>query len=164
MGCGREPGWSLTAAERRELQQRIRDGETFEAAAAAVGGASQAVQRLLGRTGGVKPRTKAPPAPGLSLAEREEISRGLLAAESCRVICGAPEAQCVAGVAGRGGEWGATPRSGVAGRRAGRPVRATSKARATGALSAAAAGSGAAARPAPGAATDRPPAPGRLSP
>jgi len=76
MGCGREPGWSLTAAERRELQQRIRGGETFEAAAAAVGCASKWVQRLLVRTGGVKPRTK----------PRPEISRGLLAAESCRVI------------------------------------------------------------------------------
>ena len=86
MECGREPGWSLTAAERTELQQRIRGGETFEAAAAAVGCASKSVQRLLVRTGGVKPRTKLRPALRLSLAEREEISRGLLAAESCRVI------------------------------------------------------------------------------
>src|SRR5262249_26219143 len=86
MGCGREPGWSLTAAERAELQQRIRDGETFEAAAAAVGCSAKSVQRLLVRTGGVKPGTRPRARLRLSLAEREEISRGLLAAESCRVI------------------------------------------------------------------------------
>ena len=37
MGGGRERGGSLTAAERAELLRRIRDGETFEGAAAAVG-------------------------------------------------------------------------------------------------------------------------------
>ena len=42
-------------------------------------------QRLLVKTGGVKPRST-PSAWRLSLPEREEISRGLLANDSCRVI------------------------------------------------------------------------------
>jgi IS30 family transposase len=44
------------------------------------------VQRLLVKTGGVKPRAKPQSALRLSLPEREEISRGLLAGESCRCI------------------------------------------------------------------------------
>jgi IS30 family transposase len=44
------------------------------------------VQRLLVKTGGVKPRSTPQSALRLSLPEREEISRGLLAGDSCRVI------------------------------------------------------------------------------
>jgi IS30 family transposase len=44
------------------------------------------VQRLLVRTGGVKPRIKPRARLRLSLGEREEISRGLMAAESLRMI------------------------------------------------------------------------------
>ena len=86
MGGGREPGGSLTAAERADLLARIRDGQTFEGAAAAVGCSSKSVQRLLVRTGGVKPRIKPRARLRLSLGEREEISRGLMAAESLRMI------------------------------------------------------------------------------
>jgi IS30 family transposase len=86
MDGGREPGGSLTAVERAELLRRIRDGETFEAAARAVGCSSKSVQRLLVRTGGVKPRTMARALLWLSWAEREEISRGLMAGESLRGI------------------------------------------------------------------------------
>jgi IS30 family transposase len=44
------------------------------------------VQRLLVKTGGVKSRAKPQSALRLSLPEREEISRGLLAGDSCRGI------------------------------------------------------------------------------
>jgi IS30 family transposase len=44
------------------------------------------VQRLLVRSGGVKPRIKPRARLRLSLGEREEISRGLMAAESLRMI------------------------------------------------------------------------------
>ncbi|HEY8200908.1 MAG TPA: IS30 family transposase [Actinomycetota bacterium] len=73
-------------AERLELQRRIREGETFETAAAAVGCSTKSVQQLLARTGGVKPRTTPRSALRPSLGEREEISRGLLGGESCRSI------------------------------------------------------------------------------
>ena len=52
----------------------------------AVGCSAKSVQRLLEKTGGLKPRTKPQSALRLSLPEREEISRGLLAGNSCRMI------------------------------------------------------------------------------
>jgi len=87
MGGGRERGGSLTAAERAELLRRIRDGETFEGAAAAVGCSSKSVQRLLARSGGVKCRARPRARLRLSLAEREEISRGLIAEDTQEGSC-----------------------------------------------------------------------------
>jgi IS30 family transposase len=63
-------------------------GETFARAAAAVGCSTKSIQRLLARTGGLKRRTQPRALLRLSLAEREEISRGIGAAESCRAIAG----------------------------------------------------------------------------
>ncbi len=86
MGQGLGPGHRLTFGERLELQRRVRAGETHLATAISVGCSAKSVQRLLEKTGGVKSRTKPQSALRLSLAEREEISRGLLAGDSCRVI------------------------------------------------------------------------------
>jgi IS30 family transposase len=88
MGQGWGPSRRLSFKERLELQERVRAGETFESAAAAVGCSSKSVQRLLAATGGVKSRAR-PAAPlRLGLGEREEISRGVLAGESARTIAG----------------------------------------------------------------------------
>ncbi len=79
-------GVRLTDAERAELRRRIAGGETFEHAAAAVGCCRKTIQRLLA-SDAVAPRPATPRAAlRLSLAEREEISRGIGAAESCRTI------------------------------------------------------------------------------
>jgi IS30 family transposase len=86
MGQGSGRAHRLTCAERLELQRRVRAGETHEVAATAVGCSAKSVQRLLIKTGGVKPRSTPQAALRLSLPEREEISRGLLAGDSCRVI------------------------------------------------------------------------------
>lgn len=86
MGQGSGPGHRLTSAERLELQRRVRAGETHKAAASSVGCSAMSVQRLLRKTGGLKPRTTPRSALRLSLPEREEISRGLLAGDSCRTI------------------------------------------------------------------------------
>lgn len=86
MGQGSGPAHRLADAERLELQRRVRAGETHLAAAISVGCSAKSVQRLLRKTGGVKPRTKLQSALRLSLPEREEISRGLLGGDSCRVI------------------------------------------------------------------------------
>ena len=86
MGQGSGQAHRLTCAERLELQRRVRTGETHEVAATAVGCSAKSVQRLLVKTGGVKPRSTPQSALRLSLPEREEISRGLLAGDSCRVI------------------------------------------------------------------------------
>jgi len=86
MGQGSGQAHRLTGAERLELQRRVRAGETHEVAATAVGCSAKSVQRLLVKTGGVKPRARPQSALRLSLPEREEISRGLRAGNSCRVI------------------------------------------------------------------------------
>ncbi len=86
MGQGSGGARRLTGAERLELQRRVGAGETHEMAASAVGCSAKSVQRLLVKTGGVKSRARPESALRLSLAEREEISRGLGAGDSCRGI------------------------------------------------------------------------------
>ncbi|MGH7664031.1 MAG: IS30 family transposase, partial [Gemmatimonadaceae bacterium] len=86
MGQGSGPAHRLSQGQRFELQQRVRSGVTHAAAALAVGCSAKSVQRLLEKTGGVKPRTRPQSALRLSLPEREEISRSLLAGDSCRAI------------------------------------------------------------------------------
>ena len=86
MGQGSGTGHRLTCAERLELQRRVRSGETHQSAAAALGCSAKSVQRLLVKTGGLMPRTMLQSALRLSLSEREEISRGLLAGETCHRI------------------------------------------------------------------------------
>lgn len=76
----------LSLADRRELQVRVRAGETHAEAAAAVGCSAKSVQRLLRQTGGVKPAAPFQSTLRLSLREREEVSRGLRSGDSCRVI------------------------------------------------------------------------------
>jgi IS30 family transposase len=86
MGRGAGPSHRLTFAERSELLLRVRSGETHTDAASAVGCSAKSVQRLLRKTGGVKARLKPRSPLRLSIAERDEISRGLLAGESCRTV------------------------------------------------------------------------------
>jgi IS30 family transposase len=93
-----QQGWGptrrLSFAERLELQRRVGDGERFEDVAASVGCSTKSIQRLLARTGGIRPRVAERSARRLSLGEREEISRGLGVGESARGIarrlCRAP--------------------------------------------------------------------------
>ena len=72
--------------DRRVLIDRVRAGQIHREAAAAVGCSTKSLQRLLARTGGIKPRDSLRSEMRLSLAEREEISRGLLAGETIRAI------------------------------------------------------------------------------
>jgi len=86
-----ERGWSgnarrLSQADRTEIERRIWSGETFATAAAAVGCSTRSIQRFLALTGGLKRRVKERSALRLSLAEREELSRGLVAGDSLRTI------------------------------------------------------------------------------
>ena len=79
-------GRRLSDAERLEIQRRVGAGETFAGVAAAVGCSTKSIQRLFVRTGGLAPRTPVRSPLRLSLAEREEISRGLGAGDSSRAI------------------------------------------------------------------------------
>ena len=76
----------LTRADQLEVRLRVAAGERYEAVAAAVGCSAKTVQRLLARSGGVPPRTRPRSRLRLSLAEREEISRGMQDGASCRAI------------------------------------------------------------------------------
>ena len=86
MGQGTGHARRLSDVERAELRRRIWEGETFARAAAAVGCSTKSIQRLMARSSGLTPRGKPRAALRLSLAEREEVSRGLGAAESARAI------------------------------------------------------------------------------
>lgn len=78
----------LSEHERRELQRRVAEGETFASAAAAVGCSTKSIQRLLARTGGLDQRARQRSPLRLSPADREELSRGLVAGDSLRQIAG----------------------------------------------------------------------------
>jgi IS30 family transposase len=76
----------LSHVDRAEIERLIRNGETFETAAAAVGCSTKSIQRFLALTGGLKSRVKNRSPLRLSLGEREELSRGLVAGDSLRAI------------------------------------------------------------------------------
>ena len=78
----------VTAHERDEIRRRIAAGERPRQVAAALGRSRPTVFRVLRQAGGIAPRPASRSALRLSLAEREEISRGLRAHESLRVIAG----------------------------------------------------------------------------
>lgn len=76
----------LSRADLSEIERLIWGGETFAAAAAAVGCSTKSIQRFLALIGGVKRRVKERSGLRLSLAEREELSRGLVGGDSLRRI------------------------------------------------------------------------------
>lgn len=75
----------LSQADRAEIERLIWGGETFERAAAAVGCSTKSIQRFMALTGGLKPRRQRSPR-RLSVSDREELSRGLVAGDSLRRI------------------------------------------------------------------------------
>lgn len=79
-------GRRLTDAQRLEIRRLIRSGEPYRVAALAVGTTEMTVGRLMRATGGLPERGKARSPLRLSVAEREEISRALLAGASLRAI------------------------------------------------------------------------------
>jgi IS30 family transposase len=76
----------LSQADRIRIESLIQGGETFATAAAAAGCSTKSVQRFLASTGGVRRRVKERSPLRLALAEREEVSRGLVAGDSLRAI------------------------------------------------------------------------------
>lgn len=76
----------LSRLDRLRIERLTRAGETFAATAAMVGCSVKSVQRYLALTGGLRSRAKERSPLLLSLAEREEVSRGLVAGDSFRAI------------------------------------------------------------------------------
>ena len=76
----------LSRVDRAQIESLIWGGATFETAAMAVGCSTKSIQRYLALTGGLRRRVKQRSALRLSLAERDELSRGLVAGDSLRAI------------------------------------------------------------------------------
>jgi IS30 family transposase len=78
--------WGLSAVEQDEVWQRWRRGESLRLIARRLGKRGPSVRAFVLQTGGVQCPPPRRAARALRLAEREEISRGLAAGDSCRVI------------------------------------------------------------------------------
>ncbi len=76
----------LDANQKRELWDRWKQGESVRTIAEALGGTGPGVFYHLKAEGGIAPRQRARAQKHLSTAEREEISRGLVAGDSVRSI------------------------------------------------------------------------------
>jgi DNA-binding CsgD family transcriptional regulator len=78
--------WGLSATEQDEVWARWRGGESLRLIARRLGKRGPSVRAFVLQTGGVQrhPPHRAPRC--LSMAEREEISRGVAAGDSCRAI------------------------------------------------------------------------------
>ena len=82
---GRNIGYGFTNAQRRELWDRYQRGESLNAIARALGNSSS-IYNHLRPTGGIRPVPRMRSRIALTLAEREEISRGIVAEQSIREI------------------------------------------------------------------------------
>src|SRR5215213_8887278 len=78
--------WGLSAVEQDEVWQRWRRGESLRLIARRLGKRGPSVRAFVLQTGGVQCPPPRRAARALRLAEREGISRGLAAGDSCRVI------------------------------------------------------------------------------
>ena len=76
----------LSAAQKVELWQRWKLGQSLSEIGRALGKHAGSVHTVLSAHGGIIPATRSRSARSLSLVEREEISRGLAAGESIRQI------------------------------------------------------------------------------
>jgi IS30 family transposase len=78
--------WGLSAAEQDEVWARWRQGESLRLIARRLGKRVPSVRAFVLQTGGVQRHPPRRSVRCLSMAEREEISRGVAAGESCRQI------------------------------------------------------------------------------
>ena len=79
----------IAEVERAEIWDRIEAGGSIRHVALSLHRVPAAVRELMALTGGVRPKPRKPREGALTLLEREEISRGLAAHRSCRVIAAA---------------------------------------------------------------------------
>ncbi|SIO61594.1 Helix-turn-helix domain-containing protein [Bradyrhizobium erythrophlei] len=88
MECGMERRFhrGFTAAEKTELWDRWKRGESLKAIGRAFGKQSSSIYFLVAPHGGIRPAERRRSRLALTLAEREEISRGVTAHQSARSI------------------------------------------------------------------------------
>ena len=78
--------WKLSAAQRAEMWNRWKAGQSLNAIGRALGKDQQVIHFLLARSGGIAPPVRRRSRRALTLAEREDISRGIASGCSMRVI------------------------------------------------------------------------------
>ena len=78
--------WGLSVHEQEELWRRWRQGESLRLIARRMGKRGPSVRAFVLQSGGVEQSPRRRPAGSLSVAEREEISRGVATGDSCRAI------------------------------------------------------------------------------
>ncbi|MDQ6772446.1 MAG: IS30 family transposase [Candidatus Dormibacteraeota bacterium] len=76
----------LTEAEKTEIWDRRGSGKPLYVIAREIGRSLEGVRRHVNLSGGVRPRPRRRSSRELTVAEREEISRGLARGDSCRAI------------------------------------------------------------------------------
>jgi IS30 family transposase len=78
--------WKLSAAQRADMWNRWKAGQSLHAIGRALGKDHVVIQLLLARHGGIVPPARRRSRRVLTLAEREDISRGIASGSSMRVI------------------------------------------------------------------------------
>jgi IS30 family transposase len=78
--------WKLSAAQRTDMWNRWKAGQSLHEIGRALGKSHVVIQFLLARHGGVAPAARRRSRRVLTLAEREDISRGIASGSSMRVI------------------------------------------------------------------------------
>ena len=78
--------WKLSSAQRADMWSRWKEGESLNAIGRVLGKDKQVIHFLLARHGGITPRVRRRSRRALTLAEREDISRGVASGCSLRVI------------------------------------------------------------------------------
>ena len=78
--------WKLSAAQRADMWSRWKAGQSLNAIGRALGKQHNVIRFLLARHGGIAPATRRRSQRALTLAEREDISRGIASGESIRGI------------------------------------------------------------------------------
>jgi IS30 family transposase len=78
--------WKLSASQRIEMWGRWKAGQSLHEIGRAVGKSHVVIQFLLARHGGIAPPTRRRARLTLTLAEREDISRGIASGSSLRQI------------------------------------------------------------------------------
>jgi IS30 family transposase len=86
LSMGHRYRWGFTAAEKTELWDRWQRGESLKAIGRAFDKPSSSIYHQLAPHGGIRPLPRRRSRLALTLAEREEISRGIVADESARAM------------------------------------------------------------------------------
>ena len=78
--------WKLSSAQRADMWNRWKAGQSLNAIGRVLGKDKQVIHFLLARQGGIAPPTRRRSPRVLTLAEREDISRGIASGQSLRAI------------------------------------------------------------------------------